>query len=137
MRFLPLTTISRWGPKEKVISVKSIGITEDKIPGYKENKLVEKFKTQGFEDIITVPAGTEVYVERELQPKTEREALDKTHHLIIRNEYCTILIDLSFDNVLTGDFVADIKGPYDTKGLFDSNLEVFVLKPNIIFYIID
>lgn len=125
---LPLTTISRWGPKEIMIPVKSVAITGDEISGYKGNNLIEKFKTQGLDDSITVPAGTQIYIEKALQSKTEHEVLNKTRHVIIKNEYCAILIDLSFDNVLTGDFVADIKGPYDTKGLFDSNLEVFVFK---------
>ncbi len=117
---MPLTTISKWGPKEMAIPVKSVMIKADEIPGYKENKLIEKFKTQGYDDVVTTPVGTQIYF----------DTFDKEQHrrISMKNEYCTILFDLFRDNVLTGDFVADIKGPYDTKGLFDSDLEIFAFK---------
>ncbi|MBU1148241.1 MAG: hypothetical protein KKD11_07810 [Candidatus Omnitrophica bacterium] len=117
---LPLTTVSRWGPKEITTPVKSVTIKADSIVGYKENRLIEKFKTQGLDDIITVPAGTQIYIDT--FPKEQHERIS------IKNKYCTIMLVLFPDNVLTGDFVTDIKGPYDTKGLLDSNLEVFVFK---------
>ena len=117
---MPLTTISRWGPKEITTPVKSATIKADSIVGYKENRLIERFKTKGFDDIITVPAGTQIHIDE--YTKEQQKSIS------IKNKYCTIRLDLSRDNVLTGDFVTDIKGPYDTKGLLDSNLEVFVFK---------
>jgi len=117
---MPLTTISKWGPKEMPLPVKSDTIKADNVSGYKDNGLIEKFKTQGYDDIILVPAGTQIYFDTLNKGQGRR--------INIKNEYCKIVFDLSRDNVLTGDFVSDIKGPYDTKGLFDSNLEVFVFK---------
>lgn len=117
---MPLTTISRWGPKEMMMPVKSAAIKADSISGYKENGLIRKFKTEGYDDIIAVPAGTQICLDTLNKGQSRR--------ISIRNEYCKIAFDLSRDNVLTGDFVSDIKGPYDTKGLLDSNLEVFVFK---------
>ena len=102
------------------LPVKSDTIKADNISGYKDNGLIEKFKTLGYDDIILVPAGTRVYFDT--LNKGQRRRVN------ISNEYCKIVFDLSRDNVLTGDFVSDIKGPYDTKGLLDSNLEVFVFK---------